>query len=573
MVSNGNAQFRRGPSVEWWLTTVLALAAAITVGFGLALLIGREDSEALESPLLLAVAHQLHAGPWELYGPYDAGNHLVLIHAPFYYHLSALLAWPLARFGVDSLTASLFAGRSLSLLGLVVTAALGYRLARRDGAPAAVGVWAALLFAGAPVLASVPYAVRPDLLGIAFQTAGVLLVLGTLLDERRPGWRLLAAYLMFALAFCTKQHFVVAAAISTGLLMSAVRRRRVAFKGFERALLLGLAVVLAVFGTEELLTGGRMSQAVFLAARSASAIHPGSWYRVGIVFLAAVLGTEGLLTLLAAAGFAMLWRDRGCVPSALRAAGASLIGLVLMLVTAQILIDSHRLTIAVVGTITLFLPCWVAAFVFQGRRERIGERLDGLLWLYFLGEMAVLVMLFRASTGAWVNYAIQAVVFLAILTGRALGRLLKNRPPFALQAVVVAAALVCLVSAVFAVRNAEHRRRIDREAIEILLDRERCAPSAVFVADHPGMNRLHGRLDLVYDEWLYPVFEEIGLAQPRAIWLGQILAAGNVQYVVNNTDDSLLDGVVQPLRELGFFPKYKIGPFYVWEKPARSRMK
>ena len=30
----------------------------------------------------------------------------------------------------------------------------------------------------------------------------------------------------------------------------------------------------------------------------------------------------------------------------------------------------------------------------------------------------------------------------------------------------------------------------------------------VFFVDLPGLNRLHGRIDLVYDPWLYPVFED-----------------------------------------------------------------
>ena len=40
-----------------------------------------EDTEALESPLLLPVAHQIEAGPRGLYGPYDGHYPLVLIHA------------------------------------------------------------------------------------------------------------------------------------------------------------------------------------------------------------------------------------------------------------------------------------------------------------------------------------------------------------------------------------------------------------------------------------------------------------------------------------------------------------
>jgi len=559
------ARSRSAAWVEWWLTVVLGLAAAISVGFGILLLLSPEDSEPMESPLLLAVGHQLHAGPWELYGPYSEANLLVLIHAPFYYHLAALLAWPLARFGIESITASLFVGRSLSLLGFIVTLAMAFRLARRDGAPARAGVWAALLIAGAPVVGSMPYAVRPDLLGIAFQTAGVMFVLMALGEDQRRGGRLLAAFAAFALAFCTKQHYVVAAAISTAFLLSAWRRGRVPFKLIERGLLLALAIVLVVYGTEELMTGGRMSQAVFLAAGSVGGIHPGSWSRAQIVSFSTVTNSAGLLTLLAAAGLASVWVSPGYGAGALGAAGASLVGLVLVLVTLPFAIASIWFSVALLGTIAVIAPVWVAASLLRGWRDMIGERLDGLLWLYFLGEIAVVVVLYRASTGAWFNYAIQSVVFLAVLTARALGRILEAQPPFRSQVLIAAAALVCVGSATSAARRAELQRRIDRQALATLLQNVHCAPSEVFVVGHPGMNRLHGRLDLVYDEWLYPVFEAIGLAQPRAIWLTRILAGGTIRFVVNTSDNPRLEGIAQSLPALGYVAKYKVGPFFAWE--------
>ncbi len=79
------------------------------------------------------------------------------------------------------------------------------------------------------------------------------------------------------------------------------------------------------------------------------------------------------------------------------------------------------------------------------------------------------------------------------------------------------------------------------------------------------MNRLHGRFDLVYDEWLYPVFEALGLAEPRTIWLRRILTAGNIRFVVNTSDDPHLDGIAQTLPALGYVRKYHVGPFYAWE--------
>jgi hypothetical protein len=590
---------------QWSVTIALAVAAAVTVGFGIVLALDRADSEALESPLLLAITHQLRAGPWELYGPYWAGNHLVLIHAPFYYHLSALLAWPLARLGVDPISAALIAGRSLSFMGLVAIAVLAYRLARLDGAPVAAGLWSALLVAGAPAMGSMPYTVRPDLLGIAFQTVGVLLVLMAVRGDGPGGRKLLAAYAAFALAFCTKQHFIVAAAISTVLAIPAARRHRALRKNLERGLLLACAIVAVLLGAEELLTGGRMSQAIFLAARSAGAIHPGGWSRAEIVALAAAHASEGLLTLLMAAGLGAAWRFGGFALRAIAAVGAMLIGLVVVLAFGQSLISSLELPIALLGAVALAVPFWVATGLFGCRRDAFGERLDGLLWLYFVGEMAVFVVLCRASTGSWFNYAIGGAVFLAVLAGRAAARALDSiarfgegeapaapgsapaepssisarrepRPPsaetrlaFVPQLAIAAAALGCLGSAAFSVRYTERTRRLDRVAIETLLERDHCPPEAVFVVDQPGMNRLHGRLDLVFDEWLYPVFEELGLAEPRASWLRRSLTAGGIQYVVKRGNDPRVAGVPEPLRKLGFLPKYQVGPFYVWQKGPR----
>src|SRR5262249_42065806 len=72
-----------------WLPLMLALGAS-SLGPWVVLAFGKEDTEALESPLLLAVARQLEEGPAGLYGPYGGGNPLVLIHAPLYYRVAAL---------------------------------------------------------------------------------------------------------------------------------------------------------------------------------------------------------------------------------------------------------------------------------------------------------------------------------------------------------------------------------------------------------------------------------------------------------------------------------------------------
>src|SRR5205814_2249427 len=142
-----------GRGISAWVTAVLAASAILFVGFRLALAWGAMDTETYESPLMLSVARQLVAGPWELYGPFGGTNPLVLIHAPLYYRAAALGAWPMVRAGLDPVTAARLAGRSISALGLLATLAAAYRMARLGGAPHRAGWWAVLLIAAAPVLA------------------------------------------------------------------------------------------------------------------------------------------------------------------------------------------------------------------------------------------------------------------------------------------------------------------------------------------------------------------------------------------------------------------------------------
>ena len=125
-----------------WMTILPMISAAIMVGFWLMHAAGPEDTEALESPLILSVARQLIVGPGELYGPFGGTNPLVLIHAPLYYRLSAMAAWPWARSGVHPVTAARLAGRTLSILGLIVTLVAASRLARLGGGSRRAGWWA-----------------------------------------------------------------------------------------------------------------------------------------------------------------------------------------------------------------------------------------------------------------------------------------------------------------------------------------------------------------------------------------------------------------------------------------------
>ena len=431
-----------------WLTGVLAVGAAVAVGFGMSLALAREDAEALETPLLLAVARQLQVGPWELYGPFGGWNPLVLIHGPLYYHLAALVAWPLAGWGIEPVTAALLAGRSLSIVGLGWTLAALYRVARLDGTTQSAGWWAALLVAASPVVDAMPFAVRPDMLGVALQTTGVLLVLSALRSERPSGWMLPVAFAAFALALCIKQHFFVGPVISTGLLLAAWRRGRLAFKFIERGLLTGVAIVLVVHGAEEMASSGKMSQAVFRAAGHAARIHPADWIRAGVVMSAIVGKSSGLIALLTAAGLAVVGSRQGRTRRIFATAAGGLVGLIFVLTVVQIGYDPRWITIVAVAALFFSLVLVVPACAFLEPRMLIASPVDRALLLYLAGELLLVSVLCKASTGAWVNYGIQAVVFVAALTARALARAFQSVPSVRPLLPVALAALIVLIDAI-----------------------------------------------------------------------------------------------------------------------------
>jgi hypothetical protein len=494
------------------------------------------------------------------------------------YHLAALLAWPFCRGGANHISAALAAGRALSFLGLSWTLVAAYRLARLDGMPRSVGWWAVLLIAASPIVGVMSYTVRPDMLGVAPQTTGVLLVLSVLRSERRNGTTLAAAFSAFGFALCVKQHYVAAPAISTFFLMSAWLRGHLSFNLIMRALLTGLAIVLAVYGTEELVTGGRMSQAVFRAASMASRVHPADFARSEIVVVLIAGKSSGLIEIMISAGLATVAARSGVGRAALVVGGTSLVGPIAVLsflnsfdiiVTGWDMVIGEGLLIAAVFAV---IPmCFLVA-----TRILLLGRLDRLLWVHLAAELGLVTILSWMSTGAWVNYGIQTVVFASLLSARALARAIEQaHMPRQVFPIVLAAPVVLLsvcgnAMTTIRLRNAE---RIVRAQI---FDRLARPSTEFFFVDRPGENRLCGRIDLVYDEWLYPVFESIHQAQPRSIWLERALTSDAVSVVVNTSDSPNIGGLSETLPRLGYIPATQLRPFYVWKRsplvmPNRSR--
>ncbi len=561
-----SAEPRKAGRLSVWITAVLAVSAATVSGFWLAQGLGERDTEPMESPLMLSVARQLVVSPSELYGPFGGQNPLVLIHAPLYYRVAALTAWPMVRAGLHPVTAARVAGRSLSVLGLLATFVAAYRLARRDGLSWRAGLWAVLLIAAAPMLAGQPFAVRPDMVGVALQTVGVLLVLSALPEGPRAGGRVPWAFVAFGLAACVKQHMIVAAGVSTVVLLVGWREGRVRSGTIVRSLSVFAGIVAVVYSLEWVVTSGRIWEAAFVAAESVGRVHPGGWGHVEVVLWGLIHRAVALIVLLAAVGLARVGTRRGVGRKIGLVAGFGLIALILAAQGLETILHRPEFgaAIAFMGCLIMLVVLPVCALI--ERSALLGNRLDAALWMYTAGELALTVVLFELSTGAWLNYAIQSVVFGAILTARAASRAVDGLPSFRVLWPVAVAVLSVLVSALDHVFDSEMEIRRDRAALNRMVEHLKLPPSAFFFIDRPGLNRINGRLELVYDHWLYPVFESLHLAESRSGWLGRALRSHSLRAVVATSRVSEIEGTGLDLSQLGYHRDIQVGPFFVWTR-------
>jgi hypothetical protein len=143
---------------------------------------------------------------------------------------------------------------------------------------------------------------------------------------------------------------------------------------------------------------------------------------------------------------------------------------------------------------------------------------------------------------------------------RALDQPLPLRGVFAVALAVLAVPAFALTD----VKETLARRRAEADLIRRLAERTEVNSDAVFFADRPGLNRVHGRSDLVYDPWLYPVFESLGLAERRSEWLARALETGPVRLIVTAAPQTRIDGIARGLSELGYTLRLRLGPWLVW---------
>ena len=551
-----------------WVTAILGISAAAAVIYGCSLAVRALDTEQMESPLILSIARQLVRGPRELYGPFGGSNPLVIIHAPLYYRVAAFFAWPIFRSGLDPVLAALAAGRSLSFLGLGWAIAMAYRLARFDGRRPRVGLWAGLLIASAPAISVSPYTVRPDMLGVALQTTGVFLVLYALRSDRPRPIYVVSAFASFGLAFCVKQQFIMAPSISTFLVVAACLRGRISSKQAAVALLTTAVIVLAVYGIEEVVTRAEMSQSVFRAAFAVSRVHPAGTIRALLILYGILARSSGMIALLLAASLVSVSNGRGIVCAGVVILGGGTLGLILLETTfsamgIQIADLDHLLTLAYLVVAVVFV---IPACFLMAPGVLIADRLDRVLWIYLAAELGFVVVISRMSTGAWINYGVQAVVIAGVLIARALDRAIEHiRSPRQVFPIAVAA-LVSLIGVGDEVGTDAARWRVEKAAIDHVFDELGHPPTQrLFFVALPGLNRVYGRLDLVYDGWLYPVFESLHLAEPRSSWLRRALRSDSIGFIVTATDSPVIDGLPEPINRLGYAPDIKVGPYFVWK--------
>ena len=498
------------------LTSLISLTCLIYFLPHVPMALDRRETGLCETPLVYTIMRQLTAGASGLYGPFGASNPWVLIHGPLYYRLAAACAAPFTFFGVGATGAALIAGRGLSFLAFLACLYVIARLATLDGGTRRAGMLAALLVAGSPIAAILTVMVRPDTLALWLQTLGIFLVARELTRERVRGLPLLPAYAAFALACAAKQHDIVSMGMCSLCLGHAWLRGRIRLRPVVLAHGVWLGVLLVYLTGEDLVTRGMMSHAAFiLPAGPFRAINFGGSAKLAEVTLMLTRKSAGLLA--------------------------------------------------------IGVACFVAS-----RAARRLPALDRYLSLLCAAELASLVPLCRGNSGAWDNYALQAVVLGCVLVARALDRLLADPPRLRVLALPACAALLYCVDDTRQISLFLHVRAAGFAEVDALLRDpavSSCPRAERYFAGEwsQPLNRLYGRPDLSHDEWLYSAFEKVGCAEPRERWLRSALEAGPLRQVVQCARGARVEGVSASLTELGFRAAARHGRYVVWNRTARAQ--
>jgi hypothetical protein len=223
------------------------------------------------------------------------------------------------------------------------------------------------------------------------------------------------------------------------------------------------------------------------------------------------------------------------------------------------------------------LALGVASLAAAGRRPG-GGALDAFLAVYAAAEVALMVRLCHDSSGAWFNYALPAMLALAVLAGRQLDRLTRIPVPGGrLVPLALAAILILAVDARLVIWGVRFHAR-EAAALERLLAEPAVARTAAgqryFAGSLQHYNWRAGRTELTHDVWLFAAFEAIGAAEPRSGWLARALGDGTLHVVIlpsaSPAGPGIVEGVDRPLPALGYDRVARSGPFDVWELRAAT---
>ena len=231
-----------------------------------------------------------------------------------------------------------------------------------------------------------------------------------------------------------------------------------------------------------------------------------------------------ILLLVAVAGAAASVR-RGWRARVITVACVALIILVPALAIVPAAPEAASISRLVVLALAVTLVCTLPDLAETLAQFRYGAEIDLAYVLYAAGELALAAYAFRMGTGTWHNHVVQGAIFGAVLAARAVAKSAQRPLPARAALIVAMAALAVPAIALADAYQVVSSRRAECSSIDQMLRRLGVTRATIFFVDRPGLNRLHGRTDLVYDPWLYPVFESIALAEPRSVWLARALRA------------------------------------------------
>jgi hypothetical protein len=434
------------------------------------------------------------------------------MHAPLYYRLSGLVAYVFARIGMPDITAAFVAGRGISFASFLLTLVVMYRLSQIDGPNHLSGLLTVGLIIAAPIPGMLAVMVRPDMTAVAFQTLGVGLVVAEIKREKYRLGTLLFAYGCFALAVCSKQQTLAGAAVSTAFLLGSRPISRRHISKVILAIIAFLTLVLVYCALENWMTDSRMIHVVI-------SLPSGPFRRWNY-------GSPS-----------KLWE--------------------------VISISSRKLA----GFAALGLACAIS----PGSVRRL-KFVDAFMAAFLVVECVEIVPLCMYNSGAADNYILQASVLACLLLGRSLGSFLRSasvRPRY-LALIALASFAILLRDAQF-LELAMRTHHSDQKDLRQLLTDIRISAwpkdTRIFI-EEPGLTRMYGRMDLVYDEWLYGAFESAGEAEPRERWLKRIISHGSVQLIITASDRETVPGILLPLKDLGYLAILMKGRFQAWVRPS-----